>query len=562
MKIKIILYLFICFHLNLLYCHRCGTNLLKNNFSMINITSIEKNKRQLTDIYRPISIKVDMTYLKSQHLLDEEKLSKLETIFEETVQSLSSIISTQHYMIEDDISNLIKNECKIPSFDSKLKNGFLNYDLLIFPIVDRDSTLASNVLAGSMPCLISNNYKPMAGIVLINKDLTFQKYDSLFYMKNLLFHELTHVLGFHPIFFEPLNLIYTKKINNEQYTYIKSPKVLEKAKIHFGCDNIKGLQLENQGQSGSVGSHWESRYMLGDYMISSDYTEVVISDISLALLEDTGFYKIKYYTGGLFRYGKNQGCAFLEKKCLYNKGENTSSSNEFCTIQNEPTCAGSHTSRGNCYIFIYSYKLNDKFRYYQDRRIGGMVVTDYCPVSFKYEINNKDYYYPKSCKYGKNENTNEVIGENSMCFESSLNISKKETICYQISCDRANKQFTIYLGKTDITCPGNEMILQNPNGFSGEIKCPNYNLICTSEKWCNDMFDCIEKGSESDLSTYDYINNRQALLKRDNTNLAINDTNDFENDLINSNISKLKLKTNLVFFYYFYYLYLFLIHNN
>ena len=62
-----------------------------------------------------------------------------------------------------------------------------------------------------------------------------------------------------------------------------------------------------------MGSHWESKYMLGDYMISSDYTEVVMSDIILALLEDTGYYKINYYTGGLFRFRKNQGCAFLEK---------------------------------------------------------------------------------------------------------------------------------------------------------------------------------------------------------------------------------------------------------
>ena len=40
--------------------------------------------------------------------------------------------------------------------------------------------------------------------------------------------------------------------------------------------------------------------MLGDYMISSDYIEIIISDITLAYFEDTGFYKVNYYTGGLF----------------------------------------------------------------------------------------------------------------------------------------------------------------------------------------------------------------------------------------------------------------------
>ena len=200
-------------------------------------------------------------------------------------------------------------------------------------------------------------------------------------------------------------------------------------------------------------------------MISSDYTEVVVSDITLALLEDTGFYKINYYTGGLFRYGKNQGCAFLEKKCLYNKGENTLFSNEFCIMPYEPTCAGSHVSKGECYIINYSYKLDDKYRYYGVQTIGGMISTDYCPISFIYETNNKDYYYPKSCKNGKKENEFEVIGDNSICFESSLAISKNETICYEISCDRNNKQFNVFIGNRFITCPGNEIILKN-----GDIK--------------------------------------------------------------------------------------------
>ena len=48
-------------------------------------------------------------------------------------------------------------------------------------------------------------------------------------------------------------------------------------------------------------------------MISFDYPDVAISDITLAVLEDTGYYKVNYYTGGLFRFGKNQGCAFFSK---------------------------------------------------------------------------------------------------------------------------------------------------------------------------------------------------------------------------------------------------------
>ena len=126
----------------------------------------------------------------------------------------------------------------------------------------------------------------------LNSNLGTREQDSNVYFEMLLLHELSHVLAFHPQFFEKLKLMTSKTINGVSYSFINSPKVLEKAKIHFNCGSLKGIQLEDQGGDGSAGSHWESRYMLGDYMISTDYTEVVISDITLALFEDTGFYKV------------------------------------------------------------------------------------------------------------------------------------------------------------------------------------------------------------------------------------------------------------------------------
>ena len=98
---------------------------------------------------------------------------------------------------------------------------------------------------------------------------------------------------------------------------------------------MKGVKLENQGGTGSVGAHWESRVMLGDYMVSTDYRERAISEITLALFEDSGWYKANYYTGGLFRYGKNSGCDFIEKKCIIDE---KSTFDEFCTETSQPIC--------------------------------------------------------------------------------------------------------------------------------------------------------------------------------------------------------------------------------
>lgn len=50
-------------------------------------------------------------------------------------------------------------------------------------------------------------------------------------------------------------------------------------------------------------------------MIADDADNIVISKISLALFEDSGWYGVDYsYADELF-WGKNQGCAFTDSTC-------------------------------------------------------------------------------------------------------------------------------------------------------------------------------------------------------------------------------------------------------
>ena len=511
MKIKIILLFFVCFDI---VCGSCGTNQLKITPYELDIGDIQR--RKLSYEYSPINIKVDMTYLKSQKKLNDEQTKDLEEILDEVAGYFKTILSVQKINYPFDLFNIINERCGIPEFDK----SDTNFDVLILPEISGD--LNSNVLSAGTPCIALNNHRPLVGIVKINKNLSLEKTNFKYYMKILLFHEISHVLAFHPYFFNNLNLISTKSIDGQQYTYINSPKVIEKAKLHFGCDNIKGVLLENDGGDGTAGSHWDSRYMLGDYMMASDYSEVVLSDISLALFEDIGFYKVNYYTGGLFRFGKNQGCSFIEKKCLYNQGKNTMFPNEFCNESGKSFCSSSHISKGNCLIKKYS-SISKRFRYFGDKHTGGLSHADYCPVS-NASTNSNNYYFPSNCKYGNDGNKEEIFGEDSLCFESSINNSNMKSVCYKIECDSSRKEFSIYIDSKVIACPGEESVLTNPSGLNGQIKCPDYNLVCTSQTWCNDIFDCIDKQSQADIYTYDYISNRTKLQEKDAKNLLIDDS--------------------------------------
>ena len=57
--------------------------------------------------------------------------------------------------------------------------------------------------------------------------------------------------------------------------------------------------------------------------------EQAISEFTLPLLEDTGHFKAKYYTGGFMKYGKNKGCDFINSKCVNNGNINSKYENEY-----------------------------------------------------------------------------------------------------------------------------------------------------------------------------------------------------------------------------------------
>ena len=277
--------------------------------------------------------------------------------------------------------------------------------------------LDDEILAAAAPCLTDEDHRPLAGMIYLNSKLNFEITNTNLYMKNLLFHEITHILGFHSFFIQNLKMYNAVSNGDDTKYYIISKKVLDKAREHFYCSTLPGIPLENQEREGSVGDHWESRYMLGDYMISNDFPEQAISDITLAFLEDTGFYKVNYYSGGLFKFGKNKGCNFFKKKCVIDEQPYF---DEFCVNKDEPKCGSSRTVKSSCFIKKYR-EIPSEYQYFSDKSSGGFIPADYCPVPYEYY--NSDDYYPNHCQVGtiKPSNVNgETMGKDSLCFMSSL----------------------------------------------------------------------------------------------------------------------------------------------
>ena len=270
---------------------KCGKDLLKIKPKGIDPSKFE-NKRRLSSEYQSIRIMADYSNLKTGNGVTSEIVEKIKKITNEVCDEFSRLLKVVPINSKMELNGEeIKQFCELDNLDNNYQKFFISHDLVIF--LSFDSTLPTNVLAAAGMCMyLTQSYRPIFGVLNFNPNLSFSIKNTDLYMKILIMHELTHVLVFSPDLFEFLGMLTTKIFDGSFVSFINSPKVLTAARQHYNCESLNGVPLENQGSTGSAGSHWESRYMLGDYMVSSDYMDNVISDITLALFEDSKIYKV------------------------------------------------------------------------------------------------------------------------------------------------------------------------------------------------------------------------------------------------------------------------------
>ena len=476
---------------------------------------------------------------------------------ERAVKTLQSLLKvkpvSKNYQFDDEkLTHFgIKkwNKTKIGNEAIKKNIGMqtLGIDLYIFVCL-KPSYLMDDSIAIAGPLYYDEeNKRPLLGFLFINKDEDYSLKNSDHYFEGTIIHEFTHVLGFMEENFNNLNMIFSNTdIYGIERSYINSPKVLQVARKYFNCDSIDGVPLENNDGEGTAGCHWEERVLLGEYMIGESYPEeTVISEFTLAALEDMGYYQANYYTGGLMKFGKNKGCEFVNLKCVNDGKVNPKFKNEFfdnkyiTNYNGNPSCTSGRLSRVYQYLEVSFDPIPEEYKYFDNYVYGVRENAEYCPVfseNMDKEELYKDIYYLGHCSYGSGEygtflnqtngkvqsKTNEKYSNNSFCVLSSLiHLNKKKNednenlsvraICYEMHC--SDKSLTIQINNEFIVCPRAGGKIQAVN-FSGYILCPDYYLICSGTVLCNDLFDCVEKKSLLKDITYDYeIKTSQDLIE-------------------------------------------------
>jgi len=192
-------------------------------------------------------------------------------------------------------------------------------------------------------------------------------------------HEIVHALGFSSDSWSKFkDLSYSQVVerrsvaDGSKRSFIMTPNVVAKVKAQYGCADDVGGEMENYGGSGTAGSHWEKRTVNNEFMSgTSASSPVMFSAMTLALFEDTGWYKPNYGVAGHLPWGYKQGCNFIKQTC------GTGWDNKyFCDkplVNGAPSGFGCSSidfrARGYCDLAVYNG--NAPVSYFSDKTWAG-----------------------------------------------------------------------------------------------------------------------------------------------------------------------------------------------
>ena len=425
-------------------------------------------KRKLYSQSHPFKIHVDTSNVRG--ISNELKEYLVNVIAKRGNEILASKIGITGYQVVPRSRYYSKycNYQHIVSVPNKYSYENTNADFLLF--LATDDTGNDGTLAYATACFTEKGTKrPNVGLAVFNPYYLDPNKGKLDNDIATYVHEVLHALVFSSQLWAnfPLVIDYKKRKRVEQYYIddygihrLRGENLLAVVKDHFGCDDIEGVPLEDDGGEGSKGGHFE-RIVFGDEtMVSEDVGVAKFSKVTLALMKDSGWYDIDLSKGDYYTWGKGEGCQLFNKTC--NQGQ----IEEICDQNNNFGCDKT-----------YRYKMN----------CSKTSFTNGCNIKMKDQNCNR----PSSNGYFF-----EKFGISSRCQEFFYH-GKKYAGCVEIRCNRSKTAYQVTLQgnepKQFVCYKENE--IKTPYESSGQN--PTYQYVCENPKLiCRNMCpkDCYLRG--------------------------------------------------------------------
>lgn len=200
-----------------------------------------------------------------------------------------------------------------------------------------------------------------------------------------------------------------------------------------------------------------------------------MSPLTLALLEDSSWYKADYSKATTSSFGHGAGCGYVEGDCIVD-GEIPSYSNGFfCknssgSSEKTPTgCDYTHTFKGSCNLVTSSDDKIPKERQFFEKFPGfGSTAADvdFCPMRSKKLISCED------TSQTSNLYEFEVYGDSSKCFETS----GSQPVCLEASCNADVNKIEFTIKNWVYQCDFDGQQIEYENGLF--IICPRIATFC------------------------------------------------------------------------------------
>ena len=322
---------------------------------------------------------------------------------------------------------------------------------------------------------------------------------------------------------------------SREVNMLVTPRVKAEVRRHFACPSLEGAELENQGGVGTALTHWEKRVFENEAMTGTYTQNPVFSRITLALMDDTGWYRANYSMAEELDWGRGKGCVFAKASCktwMESHLRKQEPADPFCfTIKKAPLhmrCTHSRLSLALCNLKKYDQTLPEEYQYFsylpaheatpaqnagkwretivrETASYGGAVaLADFCPFYQKFTLTGTGAAKRETtCNLAQNapsESENyglETFGSKSRCIEQGRPwTAKKELLtrtmldwgsgCYRVQC-RAGLQVEV-AGKT-YPCQRRGQLLEVSGKLhnwriNGSLVCPSCEEFCGRHGGC------------------------------------------------------------------------------
>jgi leishmanolysin len=379
---------------------------------------------------------------------------------------------------------------------------------LVIALTVRPFPVEGKVLAAAFPWTYSaKGGRPLIGGIYVNPayvpdEVQNEKSFERFFF-TVVFHEIMHVLGMTSGLWrswidkstgkpykQPTASYENPKYPGKKFELVTTPAIQKFILDRFGITEMMpgvptGMEIEDGGGGGTAGSHPESRVYLSEVMCGIFVGYVTISGLSLAILDDTGWYEVNYSLAEPHPWGSGASLGAAPLTSFLNTAPQIAYPKHYLCWEKDAKhhCNFDFLSKAYCSP-VTDFKCpgvssDDKKACVMRNFVNPMEL----PIRGSRE--EFDFLYftvgnvSERCgDIGIAGTPDEAYGPSSMCAMSTLSQGREleEALprCYVMDC---TKGLEITVGKETRTCRvANEKLTFA--GFTGAVICPDPRLIC------------------------------------------------------------------------------------